>query len=1363
MKKCKRVTALLLALFLGFTTGYGDVLAASAENPGYAAEMQDESRTESAAPESENTKDVMPESENTESVMPESENTESVMPESESTESPTPESEGTESTESTVPESESTESVTPEGEGTENTESTAPESENTQSVAPESTEENDSQPEDDGADKDTQEKDSEEDQSSLVNYLVVEEPVVKTPGTQRIFAGIGDGTGKVESALLTYKNTATGASYQAQASHLLDDFALFTMEFSDDALSGSYQITELTYAIDGVETRADLAKIGVDASFGVNEETNTQPDDVLLTDEDLEELAALTEASVVIMDGDNKEEQVENALKGAGCKVPASLSKSSLSSAIKGAATDNIVVVLDAGHGGTDGGTVGNGIVEKNVNLKIAQYCKEELETYKGVTVIMTRSADITLTLAQRAQVAIDNKANVFISLHNNSNESPGPNGANVYYPNNNYNSTVSQIGKDLATIIEAKLTELGLASGGIHIRNSENETKYPDGSLADYYGVIKRCKEYGIPGLIVEHAFISNAGDAANFLSTDEKLKKLGVADATGIAQYYKLTKKDGSDSLITSIKSKDSKHLVIKWNPVDDATGYEIGRAVSENGTYTTIKKITSQKTKKYTDSTVKPGKLYYYKIRPILKDGSGDWSEAASGRTAKVPSDLYVASQGGSALRVSWTADDNVAGYQITRSKSVNGKYKELATIANNTVEYFDDTTIKGGKKYYYKIQAYNYNGTTMGYSGYSSAVMGQTLMPVTIKKIAPVATKKHTIYWTAADNATGYQIFQSTSIDGTYKRIKTVKSRNTTSYTVTGLKTGVKYYYKIRSMKKKNGVKEFSDFSPAKGAWVNKKPVITEVVGYTGTKIKVCWNPLENVKSYDIYRSTSKYGKYTKVGSADGDETSYTDSKLKMNQKYYYKMQANVKGYKATGKTSLSKAVKGYTMRKTEISSVEPDAAGALVIKWMQVKNSKGYEVYRSTSRDGDYKLLTTINSAKTTSYTDSTVEKSVNYWYKVRVFTKDGKKTVYGQYSEPVEGNNLKAPSDVTVTQVSETQLDITWSAVSDAVGYIISRSTKPEDGFATLAVLGNVTTYSDTSVVKDTVYYYKIQSVDVNGRTSGYSSVASGCAMAKLVITSAQWSGGGVSVTWRPSQVAVTGYEIYRSSSERVSSVEKIGDTKDSSYLDTNVKTGVTYYYKIRSYTTVSGKNRYSGFSDTLSTNPYDYRIMGSAGATVAQMTAMYNDSKKTYPSAVYSSKGAADINAFCQIVYEESVAEGVKPEVLFAQVCLETGYLSFGGQVKAEQCNFGGLGALDTGESGAVFPDVRTGIRAQVQHLKAYASVDALRQPCVDPRFSGVPRGRAEYVQQLGSGNWATDPAYAAKLMNNINAIKGK
>lgn len=155
--------------------------------------------------------------------------------------------------------------------------------------------------------------------------------------------------------------------------------------------------------------------------------------------------------------------------------------------------------------------------------------------------------------------------------------------------------------------------------------------------------------------------------------------------------------------------------------------------------------------------------------------------------------------------------------------------------------------------------------------------------------------------------------------------------------------------------------------------------------------------------------------------------------------------------------------------------------------------------------------------------------------------------------------------------------------------------------------------------------------------------------------------------------------------------------------------------------------------------------------IMGVTRTSAAQIARYFKAKGATYPSSVYSSKGAVTIEDFAKIVVEEATAEGVRAEVVFAQAMHETGWLKFGGLVTAEKCNFAGLGATGNSSDGAAtdygrgytYPDVRTGIRAQVQHLKAYASTEPLVNACVDQRFKYVTRGCAPTVGSL-SGKWA-------------------
>ncbi|EHF01795.1 hypothetical protein HMPREF1008_01419 [Olsenella sp. oral taxon 809 str. F0356] len=180
-----------------------------------------------------------------------------------------------------------------------------------------------------------------------------------------------------------------------------------------------------------------------------------------------------------------------------------------------------------------------------------------------------------------------------------------------------------------------------------------------------------------------------------------------------------------------------------------------------------------------------------------------------------------------------------------------------------------------------------------------------------------------------------------------------------------------------------------------------------------------------------------------------------------------------------------------------------------------------------------------------------------------------------------------------------------------------------------------------------------------------------------------------------------------------------------------------------------------------------------DGAIMGVSTTTPAGMAAYYRAMGKkngfSYPSEVESKGGAATIETFAQIVYEEANAEGIRAEVVFCQAMHETGWLQYGGDVSPDQFNYAGLGATGNGEPGNRFCDVRTGVRAQVQHLKAYASNAPLINECVDKRFKYVKtRGVAPTVNDL-TGKWAvpgvkdgvTYGGQIASLMNELANYK--
>ncbi len=228
----------------------------------------------------------------------------------------------------------------------------------------------------------------------------------------------------------------------------------------------------------------------------------------------------------------------------------------------KKTASKNIVVVLDPGHDTTHLGCHYEGFEEGIANLYIAYYCLQELQKYEGVTVYMTRygfecpyGADPNQKgscLDARVNYAKSVKADVLVSLHNDYDPDLDltQNGSKVIIPNPNYKPQLCIAGATLGQSILTQLTATGLnvnnwklCPNGTGIVTRDSETgKYPDGTAKDYYALINKSKTAGFPCVIVEHAFCTNTSDRVNHLSTPAQYQQLGIADATGIANYYGL-----------------------------------------------------------------------------------------------------------------------------------------------------------------------------------------------------------------------------------------------------------------------------------------------------------------------------------------------------------------------------------------------------------------------------------------------------------------------------------------------------------------------------------------------------------------------------------------------------------------------------------------------------------------------------------------------------------------------------------------------------------------------------------------------------------------------------------------------------
>ncbi len=1290
-----------------------------------------------------------------------------------------------------------------------------------------------------------------------LHYMVVASPYLETPGTQQIVVAYEDETTEVETMALTVREDATGEVSEWMLSEREDTLYLFEQTFEDADATGTYEVLSITVTGDTGDTVLVLADYGMSVQFGVNVEyegyEELQPldsGDAALDDE--------VEMTVVSLDEDTSDDeaaaQISGALEAAEEEIEAETGIATYSevNTLK-SSSGNYVVAIDPGHDSTHTGatsSIDSSLKEHELTLKIANYCKEELETYSNVTVYMTRTSAACpypstsssgADIGKRVDAAVAQGADVFVSIHLNSASSSSAKGAEVIIPNTNgtdenpsYGASVNAESKTLAESILSELSDIGVTmrSNKIYTKDA-SEDKYDDGTAMDYYAVARHSKEYGIPGIIVEHAFLSNSSDVSNYLNSEAGLKKLGVADATGIANYLGLTAGFTTPTLKSATAQSDGT-IKVTWNAVDEADGYRVYRKTS-GGSWSGVANVTDGSTTSYTDSSnLTDGTKYYYTVRAW----KGTWSEASahqyessywsgynsSGVSAtaayglSTPSLKSVTSSEGTNT-VTWSAVSGAGGYRVYR-KTSGGSWSGIGNTENTS---YADSSATSGTKYYYTVRAYtnwsdasaNQYGTPY-WSGYNSSGLSVTTTATldipSLKSATAQSNGTIKVTWSAVSGATGYRVYRKTS-GGSWKGLGNVTDGSASYTDNSNLTNGTKYYYTVRAWKgtwSEASAHQYessywsgynSSGVSATAAYGLSTPSLKSVTSSEGTNT-VTWSAVSGAGGYRVYRKTSG-GSWSGIGNTEN--TSYADSSATSGTKYYYTVRAYTNWSDASANQYGTPYWSGYNSSGVSITTTVPvdtpslksataQSDGTIKVTWSAVSGATGYRVYRKTS-GGSWSGLANVTDGSTSYIDSSDLTNGTKYIYTVRAWKGDWSEVSAHQYEaaywssynssgvSATAAYGLSTPSLKSAT-VSGGAIEVKWSSVSGATGYRVYRKTSGGSWSSIGNVTDGSTSYTDTNVNVGTKYYYTVRAwkgtwADAsshqfatvywsNHNTSGVSATVLST-LSTPSLTGTSIASNGIKVTWKSVSEA-TGYRVYRKTSG--GSWSGLGNTSNTYYVDTNGgSSGTTYYYTVRAYRDTwanASANQYDAqywsSYDSSGVSGSAYEIMGtsSSRATVTNMVAMFTSAGYTEPA----SGASYTIEELAQIYIDEAKAEGVKAEVAWCQMIHETGYLQFTGDVKASQNNFAGIGATGNGEAGNTFSTPTEGVQAQIQHLKAYASTDALNNTCVDPRFSYVTRGSAKYVEILGSQanpsgvGWATSANYGTNIVNLINKL---
>ena len=564
--------------------------------------------------------------------------------------------------------------------------------------------------------------------------------------------------------------------------------------------------------------------------------------------------------------------------------------------------------------------------------------------------------------------------------------------------------------------------------------------------------------------------------------------------------------------------------------------------------------------------------------------------------------IPTSVKAASSSYKSIDVSWGVVTGASGYELYRATSSTGTY---ALIATTTEPSYNNTGLKTNSTYYYKNRAYTI-GTVKMYSGFSTVVNSKTIpsVPASVKAVSS-SYKSINTRWGAVTGASGYEVYRAISGSGTYTLITTTTA---TSYNNTGLKTNSTYYYKVRAYTKVGTVKVYSSFSTV----VNSKPIPSapisvKTVSSSYNSISVSWGAVTGASRYEVYRARSSTGTYALIATTT--EPSYNNAGLTTNSTYYYKIRAytTVGSIKIFSDFSIVVSSKPIPSAPTSVKAVST-SYNSINLSWGAVTGASEYEVYRATSSTGTYTLISTITA---TSYNNTELTTNSTYYYKSRAYTAVGNEKVYSGFSTVVSSKPIPvAPGAVKAVSSSYKSINLSWETVAGASGYEVYRATS-SGGNYTLLTTTMATSYNNTGLKTNSIYYYKNRAYTTVGTVkmySGFSKVVNAKTIPSVPasVNAVSSSYKSINISWG----AVTGasvYEVYRATTSS-GTYTLITTTTATSYNNTILTTNSTYYYKVRAYTTVGNVKVYSGFSTVVNSKP-----IPSVPASVESVSSSYN------------------------------------------------------------------------------------------------------------------------------------------------------
>jgi fibronectin type 3 domain-containing protein len=614
-------------------------------------------------------------------------------------------------------------------------------------------------------------------------------------------------------------------------------------------------------------------------------------------------------------------------------------------------------------------------------------------------------------------------------------------------------------------------------------------------------------------------------------------------------------------------SAKINSATSLTLSWtNKAANATGYNI--LVSTAGSaFAPAATISSAKTTTKAFTGLNPDTAYSYEIEAVGGGITSAPTRPITFTTAPpAPTALTVASTDRTTVTLNWTDGDSAAtGYYVLRS--TNGKtYTTLTKLAGPTAATFTDTTVTSGHTYDYEVEAYNASAT----SAASNAVIANTPLAAPSGLNANGnGPKTVQLAWTNNDpDAIGYYVLRS--LEGNvFTKVGTVTRATTPIYVDTTAAPNTSYFYEVEAF-------AGSIVSPASASatatTLMAPPSGLSAAAAPNMGVTLKWTDNDpSATGYTLLLSTDGGKTFNTQASITGGTTkTYLDT-LTAGGAYSYRIEA-VDG------TLVSAVSNTATLTMAPLAptglTATVQSATMIALNWTDNDpNGTGYNVLRTT--DGKtFTVLKALAGSTADTYTDATTMSGKAYGYEIQAIVGSAKSVVS---NEAIVVTPLAAPTLSAAVAVSPTSVKLTWvNNDKDATGFLVLRSTDGQTFTPYVAVTSVKTlTFTDTHATSGTTYYYEIEA------TAG--AIVSAASAAQTVTTpmlapsglTATLSGSTVTLTWADHDASATGYNILRCTDGlSYAQYDTVTSGTGTTYSDTTVTPGTTYYYEVQAFNT---------------------------------------------------------------------------------------------------------------------------------------------------------------------------------------------